>query len=83
MAQYSSVGAYEGGLHMKRSTTNGFRSIMAIWSWYMSITLFLVMPAGSGVMVVKTAVLGILSSLVRVKSILFWLMFQEIAGGMR
>jgi hypothetical protein len=58
--QYSSVGAYLGGLHMNRSTTRGFRSIIARWSWYMSNTLFLVMPAGSGVIVVKKAVFGIL-----------------------
>jgi hypothetical protein len=31
------------------------------WSSYMSMTLFLVMPAGSGVTVVNVAVLGIVS----------------------
>lgn len=33
---------------------------MAMWSSYISITLFRVMPAGSGVIVVNVAVLGIL-----------------------
>lgn len=77
--QYSSVGAYEGGLHMNLSTTKGFRSIMARWSWYMSITLFLVMPVGRGVMVVKTAVFGILSSRVQTEAVLMRLTFQEVA----
>lgn len=61
--KYSSVGAYLGGLHMNRSTTNGFRSIIARWSWYISSTLFLVMPVGSGVIVVKPAVFGIVKLL--------------------
>lgn len=67
---------------MNRSTTNGFKSIIAKWSWYMSITLFLVMPAGSGVIVVKTAVFGILSPLVRVesKSILIWFQVSRNRG---
>lgn len=79
IAQYSSVGAYEGGLHMNRSTTNGLRSIIARWSWYMSMTLFLVMPVGSGVIVVKTTVFGILSFLVQMDLVVFRLMFRGIA----
>jgi hypothetical protein len=43
------------------STTSGFKSIMAIWSSYISSTLFRVIPAGSGVIVVNVAVFGILS----------------------
>jgi hypothetical protein len=45
---------------LNRSTTRGLRSIIARWSWYISNTLFLVMPDGRGVIVVKTAVFGIL-----------------------
>lgn len=64
---------------MNRSVTNGLRSIMAKWSWYMSITLFLVIPVGSGVIVVKTTVFGILSFLVLIEFVVFGWMFQGIA----
>lgn len=47
----------------------------------MSITLFLVMPAGSGVIVVKTAVFGILSFFVLMDSIFSGVMFQALACG--
>lgn len=45
----------------------------------MSITLFLVIPVGSGVIVVKTTVFGILSFLVQVELVVFGLMFHGIA----
>ncbi len=56
----SSAGAVSGVLQLDLSFTNGFRSIMAMWSCSMSITLGLVMPAGSGVKVVKVVVLGMM-----------------------
>jgi hypothetical protein len=40
--------------------TSGFSSIISVWAWYISSTLCLVIPAGSGVHVVKTDVLDIL-----------------------
>lgn len=37
-----------------RSSTRGFKSIISVWEWRVSITVSRVMPTGSGVRVVKT-----------------------------
>lgn len=48
--------------------TSGLSSIISVWAWYMSITLWRVMPAGKGVQVVKTDVLDMMRNEVHGRS---------------
>lgn len=45
-----------------RSSTRGFKSIISVWLWRVSMTVSREMPAGRGVRVVKTVRFDILKS---------------------